>query len=111
MLGWWLPENVSTYGDSVFHLMYWTSGVGLLVAQALLSRWRDTDAPSHPMLEVVWAVVPTLILVWLGLLSHRSLNGCSEGRPQIALEQAQNAAPWHPVTSHTGDGEARGGAQ
>ena len=105
MLGWWLPENVSTYGGSVFHLIYWTSGIGLLITQALLSRLRrSTDRPSHATIEVVWAVVPALILVWLGLLSHRSWNGPSETRPQIAFEQRQDAASPHRETSPAGDG-------
>jgi heme/copper-type cytochrome/quinol oxidase subunit 2 len=95
MLGWWLPENASTYGGSVFHLIYWTSGIGLLIAQAVLSRRRDVPPPSHPTLELVWAIVPALMLVWLGLLSHRSWSAVADGRPQIALEQVR------PDTPHT----------
>ena len=94
MLGWWLPENVSTYGASVFHLIYWTSGLGLLIAQALLSRARrEAASQAHPLLEAVWAIVPALILVWLGLLSHRSSHEILEGRPQIALEQMKSRQP------------------
>ncbi len=93
MLGWWLPENVSTYGGGVFHLVYWASAVGLLIAQASLSRFRRGGAAhGHPMLEVVWATVPALILVWLGLLSHRSATGIATHRPQIAFEQTTSAA-------------------
>lgn len=92
MLGWWLPENSSTYGGGVFHLVYWASGLGLLIAQTLLARSRRGSAPqSHPMLEVVWATVPALILVWLGLLSHRSAAGTADHHPQMAFEQTTNA--------------------
>jgi len=92
MLGWWLPENASTNGGSVFHLIYWTSGIGLLLAQAVLSRRRGMPTPGHPMLEAVWAMVPALMLIWLGLLSHRSWSDALDGRPQIALERIQPEA-------------------
>lgn len=90
MLGWCLPDNGSTIG--VMHLVYWTSGVGLLVVQACLLRARHR---RHTVREVIWAVVPALLLVWLGLLSHRTLPEVTDGR-QIAFE-----------TSSPGDGTAQ----
>ena len=82
MLNWWLPENVSTYGqdiDWLFHLIYWITGVVfILVTVAFLTfivvyrdrpgrqaRYTHGSAP----LEIVWTVVPALILVVLTLLS------------------------------------------
>jgi hypothetical protein len=92
MLGWWLPENVSTYGASVFHLIYWASVLGLIVAQALMARARRrARSRSHPLLEMMWAVVPALILVWLGLVSQHPAHEFLGGRPQIAFERAKDA--------------------
>src|SRR5499426_3015592 len=82
MLNWWLPENVSTYGqdiDWLFHLIYWITGATfILVTVALLAfviiyrdrpgrRARYTHG-STP-LEIVWTIVPALILVVLTFLS------------------------------------------
>ena len=48
MLNWWLPENVSTYGqdiDWLFHLIYWITGLTfVLVAVAMIAflvMYRD----------------------------------------------------------------------
>jgi cytochrome c oxidase subunit 2 len=82
MLNWWLPENVSTYGqeiDWLFHLIYYITGITfVLVTVALLSFiviYRDRPGRqarythgSTP-LEIAWTVVPALILVVLTFLS------------------------------------------
>ena len=82
MLSWWLPENVSTYGqeiDWLFHLIYYITGVTfLLVAGAFVAflviyrdrpgrraRYTHGSAP----LEIAWTVAPSLILVILTVLS------------------------------------------
>jgi cytochrome c oxidase subunit 2 len=82
MLNWWLPENVATYGEDIdwlFHLIYYITGATfLLVTVAFLGfiviyrdrpgrRARYTHG-STP-LEIVWTVVPALILVVLTFLS------------------------------------------
>jgi len=82
MLNWWLPENVSTYGqeiDSIFHLIYWITGVTfILVTGALLAFiiiYRDrpgrraTYTHGSTPLEIAWTVAPALILVVLTFLS------------------------------------------
>jgi cytochrome c oxidase subunit 2 len=82
MLNWWLPENVSTYGqeiDWLFHLIYYITGATfVLVTVALLGfivAYRDRPGRqarythgSTP-LEIAWTVVPALILVVLTFLS------------------------------------------
>jgi len=82
MLDWWLPENVSTYGrdiDWLFHLIYYITGItALLVFGAMIlflvvykdrpgRRARYTH--GNTTLEIVWTVVPSLILVILTFLS------------------------------------------
>jgi cytochrome c oxidase subunit 2 len=82
MLDWWLPENVSTYGrdiDWLFHLIYAITGVTLVLVcvtlVAFLIMYRDRPGRrarythGNSTLEIVWTVVPALILVILTFLS------------------------------------------
>jgi cytochrome c oxidase subunit II len=82
MLDWWLPENVSTYGrdiDWLFHLIYWITGItAILVFAAMLAflvMYKDRPGRrarythGNTTLEIVWTVVPSLILVILTFLS------------------------------------------
>jgi cytochrome c oxidase subunit 2 len=82
MLNWWLPENVSTYGheiDWLFHLIYAITGITfVLVAVTFLAfivMYRDRPGRrarythGNTPLEIVWTVVPSLILVILTFLS------------------------------------------
>jgi cytochrome c oxidase subunit 2 len=82
MLNWWLPENVSSYGheiDWLFHLIYAITGITfILVTVALLAFviiYRDRPGRrarythGNTTLEIVWTVVPALILVVLTFLS------------------------------------------
>ena len=82
MLDWWLPENVSTYGqeiDWLFHLIYWITGITFVLVfgtmLVFLVMYRDRPGRrarythgSTP-LEIAWTVVPAVILVVLTLLS------------------------------------------
>jgi heme/copper-type cytochrome/quinol oxidase subunit 2 len=88
MLGWWLPENAFIDGG-VFHLLYWSSAIAMLVVQVLLLRLRHPATKRDTRWrEAVWAIVPVLLLLSLGVLSHRSANALAAPRPQIALENA-----------------------
>ena len=82
MLDWWLPENVSTFGrdiDWLFHLIYYITGLtAILVFVTMLTfivMYRDRPGRKarythgNTTLEIVWTVVPALILVILTLLS------------------------------------------
>jgi len=82
MLNWWLPENVSTFGrdiDWLFHLIYAITAItGLLVFGTLIAflvMYRDRPGRrarythGNTTLEIVWTVVPALILVVLTFLS------------------------------------------
>jgi len=82
MLDWWLPENVSTYGreiDWLFHLIYVITGITfILVAAAMIAFlivYRDRPGRrarythGNTSLEIVWTIVPALILVVLTALS------------------------------------------
>jgi cytochrome c oxidase subunit 2 len=82
MLSWWLPENVSTYGqdiDWLFHLIFAITGVTFLLVTAafltFLVVYRDRPGRrarythGNTSLEIAWTVVPALILVILTILS------------------------------------------
>ena len=82
MLKWWLPENVSTFGgeiDWLFELIYWITAVtGILVFAAMIAflvMYRDRPGRrarythGNATLEIVWTIVPALILVVLTFLS------------------------------------------
>jgi cytochrome c oxidase subunit II len=82
MLDWWLPENVSTYGrdiDWLFHLIYYITGVTAILVfvtmLVFLVMYRDRPGRrarythGNATLEIVWTVVPALILVVLTFLS------------------------------------------
>ena len=82
MLDWWLPENVSTFGrdiDWLFHLIYYITGITFIlvfaVMLAFIVMYRDRPGRKarythgNTTLEIVWTVVPALILVILTLLS------------------------------------------
>lgn len=82
MLDWWLPENVSTFGrdiDWLFHLIYYITGITFILVfatmLAFIVMYRDRPGRKarythgNTTLEIVWTVVPALILVILTLLS------------------------------------------
>jgi len=79
----WLPENVSTYGkdiDRLFYLIYYITGATfLLVAVAMVAflilyrhkegrRARYTH--GNTTLEIIWTIVPAVILVVLSFMSQ-----------------------------------------
>ena len=79
----WLPESVSTYGkeiDSMYELIYWITAVTfILVAVTMIAflikyRHREgrraTYSHGNTTLEIVWTIVPALILVALTAMSQ-----------------------------------------
>ena len=80
---WRLPENVSTYGadiDFMFVVIDWVTTVTfVLVAACLLYflvRYRHREgrraiySHGNSTLEIIWTIVPALILVLLFFMSH-----------------------------------------
>jgi cytochrome c oxidase subunit 2 len=79
----WLPENVSTYGkeiDALYEIIYWITAVTfVLVAVTMIAflvkyRYREgrraTYSHGNTALEIVWTIVPALILVALTFMSQ-----------------------------------------
>jgi len=87
MLKWfywtgWLPENVSTQGqqiDSLYELIYWITAITfVLVAVAMIVflvkyRYREgrraVYTHGNNTVEIVWTIIPALIMVVLTVLS------------------------------------------
>src|SRR5436190_12471064 len=95
MLNWWLPENVSTFGrdiDWLFHLIYAITAItGLLVFGTLIAflvMYRDRPGRrarythGNTTLEIVWTIVPALILVVLTFLSVPAWSKIKMSIPQ-----------------------------
>lgn len=79
----WLPEGVSTVApaiDGIFNLVLWITGIAFVLVQAtlvwFLIRYRRREGVAagythgNHMVEIVWTVVPTVILVFLALRSQ-----------------------------------------
>jgi cytochrome c oxidase subunit 2 len=79
----WLPENVSTYGrevDSLFYLIYYiTAAVFILVTAVMIAfvvmyrqrpGRRAVYSHGNTTLEILWTVVPAVILVALSFMSQ-----------------------------------------
>lgn len=80
----WLPEGVSTTApeiDRIFYLILWITGAAFFLVQGallwFLVRYRRRPGVAaayihgNTMVEVVWTVIPALILIWLALVSQR----------------------------------------
>jgi cytochrome c oxidase subunit 2 len=79
----WLPENISTYGgevDSLFYLIYYiTAAVFILVTVAMVvflviyrqrPGRRAVYSHGNTTLEIIWTVIPAIILVALSFMSQ-----------------------------------------
>jgi len=79
----WLPENVSTFGrevDSLFYLIYYlTAAVFILVTVAMIAflvMYRQREgrravySHGNTTLEIIWTVVPAVILVAVSFASQ-----------------------------------------
>ena len=104
MLNWWLPENVSSFGaeiDWLFHLIYAITAItGILVFVALIAflvMYRDRPGRrarythGNTTLEIVWTVVPSLILIVLTFLSVPAWSKIKMSVPPTDLVVEVNA--------------------
>jgi len=78
----WLPEDVSTYGreiDSLFYLIYYITAVAFILVTVLmivfLIRFREQPgrravySHGNTTLEIIWTVIPAVILIVLSFMS------------------------------------------
>jgi cytochrome c oxidase subunit 2 len=94
MLDWWLPPNVSTYGgdvDWLFYLIFYITGVTWVLVQAVMLIFlfvyrhregrRATYTHGNTTLEILWTIVPALILVMLGFMSRATWDQIRHSHP------------------------------
>ena len=106
----WLPENISTYGkeiDDLFYLIYYITGAAFLLVTVLLVAflWLYRSRPGHKAvyshgnttLEMVWTIVPAVILVVLTLLAIPSWSKIKSHVPSH-----RPSDPHHRRSSSTG---------
>ena len=80
-------ENISTFGgevDRLFYLIYYITGFTFILVQVMmlvflfLYRYRDgrraTYTHGNTTLEIIWTIIPALILVLLGFMSKATLG-------------------------------------
>lgn len=80
-----LPENASTYGAQIDHLFWWILGItgfffflvqGCLLVFVLLYRAQPGKQAAYlhgnTALEVIWTIIPALILLGLTVASQKS---------------------------------------
>ena len=95
---WWLPESISTYGkkiDQLFYLILWITGVIFVGVQGallfFLFRYRAREGKKatythgNNRVEVIWTVIPAIILVFLTIWSQKVWSEIRGGVPQGAF--------------------------
>ena len=75
--GWWLPENICSFGgdvDHLFRMILWIVTIAFLATQSLLvfslfkygnRGGKATFIHTNHRLELGWSVIPTVILVFI----------------------------------------------
>ncbi len=99
MLDWWLPPNVSTYGgdvDWLFYLIFYITGVTWVLVQVVMLVFivkyrhregrRATYTHGNTSLEIMWTIVPALILVMLGFMSRATWDKIRHTHPPSTHE-------------------------
>ncbi len=77
-VGWWMPQNVSSFGgdvDNLFYIILFITGAAFVLTEALLVcfMWRYTHDPrrkaafvhGNHRLELAWTVVTGAILLYI----------------------------------------------
>jgi cytochrome c oxidase subunit 2 len=94
MLSWWLPQNVSTYGgdvDRLFYLIFWITGIAWVLVQVMMLVFlfmyrhregrRAVYTHGNTTLEIMWTIVPALILIMLGFMSKTTWDAIRHTHP------------------------------
>ena len=82
--GWWLPPQLSTFADEIdhlFNLILVITAIAFIATQLVLAyclfRFGEGDRKAtfqhgHHTLELVWTVVPALILIFIAFYQLRA---------------------------------------
>ena len=95
---WWLPENISTYGKKIDHLFYlilWITTIIFIGVQGTLlfflfryrARQESKAVYTHGnnRLEVIWTVIPSIILIFLTIWSQKVWSEIKGPAPSTAV--------------------------
>ena len=95
----WLPEDVSTFGheiDSLFYLIYYITGVAFILVTALMIIFlimyreregrRATYSHGNTALEIIWTIVPAVILIVLSFMSVSTWGKVKRDAPASDFE-------------------------
>ncbi len=103
---WLLPESVSTFGpdiDRIYYVVLWITGITFVLTEALLLyfllRYRHKEGRKahythgNNRLEIVWTVVPAIILLGLAFTSKgvwaRVKSELPSGAVELVVEAKQ----------------------
>jgi len=109
---WWLPPNASSYGhevDKLFYIILAITGVTFFLVQGALIiflvryRYREGRKAAfihgHHTAEIIWTVVPALILAWLALYQRSSWAEMKQNFPSekdaFVVEVSGQQFEWH----------------
>ncbi len=111
----WLPENVSTYGqeiDSLFYLIYYITGATFILVTVLmvvfLIKYREqpgrraTYSHCNTTLEIIWTIIPAVILIVLAFMSASSWAKIKRHVPDTDFEIAVMAKQFNWEVSYPG---------
>lgn len=84
-VNWWLPTNYSVHGkqvDYLFDLIFWLTTVVMLGVFAVMiyfiikyryraDRKKAYFTHGNPRLEMIWTIIPAIILTVISLYSKR----------------------------------------
>jgi len=96
----WLPENASTFGgqiDQMFYLIYYITGFTFVLVNVLLIAFiilyrdrgdgrRATYTHGNSTLEIIWTIVPALILVMLAFMSKGLWDSIKKNPPPADVQ-------------------------
>lgn len=95
---WWLPDPVSTYAnklDFLFYLILYITGAVFLGVQSFmlyfLIRYRNRPnrkahyTHGNSRIEVIWTVIPAIILIFLTVLSQKTWSDVRGEIPENAM--------------------------
>ena len=100
----WLPENVSTFGaeiDRLFYGIYYLTGVTFILVQGTLLAFlfiyrarpgrRATYTHGNTQLEIIWTVIPAVLLAGLALASRSTWTDIKARQPATDFVLSVNA--------------------
>ena len=95
----WLPENVSTYGgeiDYLFYVIYYITGATFILVTvamiAFLIMYRRREgrraiySHGNTTLEIIWTVIPAVILIVLSFMSQSTWAKIKSHAPPSDLQ-------------------------